>query len=625
MAEPAKEQQSSPEAKSTQDLIGRTFDGRYRIDKLLGRGGMGAVYRAQQLSMDKPIALKVLAKHLAEEERQVQRFNQEALTSSRLKHPNTIRVLDYGKSEDGFLYLAMELLEGYELSRVIRSDGALKPPRALKIARQMTKSIGEAHQIGLVHRDLKPDNIFLCDFFGEKDFVKVLDFGIAKFMEDIPGQESLTQTGFICGTPLYIAPEQALGRPVTPRTDLYSLGVILYEMLTGQPPFRADTPIAIVMRHIHDTPPPMSEIKPDLEIPPELEQLVMTLLQKDPRHRPSTAEEVGLLLEDILASGLLGPQRRPSTVSNLGALPEGAVGGPPPTPAAEAAAMAATAYLPEAASGVNPNNATLALDPGEALAVASGQRAVGSSSSQLQPGAMVHSPTQTGTINVGNDGAAGASAGKGRGLVWALAAAAVVALGVGGAWAAGLFSGPKAPQAPAVARDDAQASAKQPGVQPPAGDDKTALIEPTQGEVPGTTQAGVAADPANGEVAVLDIKDPDPVVEAKATAALEVTIDTVPSKAEVFDGATMLGNTPLKLTLDESAAQRKLTLKLSGHKERELVVDRSALQATGQSALTVTLEAEAAEPEKPEKKVTRPTNPGGKKDKKPDGPKWEDF
>lgn len=292
-------------ADALEELIGRTFHGRFRIEGLLGRGGMGAVYRAQQLSMDKPVALKVLSRGLADDDKQVKRFKQEGLTSSQLKHPNTIRVIDYGQSDDGYLYLAMELLEGIELNAILKKEGSLAPQRSVKIARQICKSIGEAHELGLVHRDLKPGNIFLCDFFGEKDFVKVLDFGIAKFMEEQPGQESLTQTGFICGTPLYIAPEQALGRPVSRATDIYSLGAILYEMLCGHPPFRAETPIAIVMRHIHDQPPAMQHYAPELTLPPELEQLVFQMLQKDPRQRPASAHEVGLALEDMLSSGML--------------------------------------------------------------------------------------------------------------------------------------------------------------------------------------------------------------------------------------------------------------------------------------------------------------------------------
>jgi serine/threonine protein kinase len=286
---------------SAEALIGRVFDGRYRIERVLGRGGMGVVYVAEQLSMAKQVALKVLPRHLSDDPSQVQRFNHEALASSHLRHPHTIRVFDYGKSEDGHLYIAMELLQGEVLSRVIRRERGLPADRVVHIARQVVKSIGEAHQAGLVHRDLKPDNIFLCDFFGEKDYVKVLDFGIAKFTEGGGGTDQAhTATGFIAGTPLYIAPEQALGEPVAPRSDLYALGAILYECLVGAPPFRADTPIAIVMKQIHEAPPPLRNVKADVQVPPDLEALVFQLLRKRPADRPGTAEEVGAMLDAIM-------------------------------------------------------------------------------------------------------------------------------------------------------------------------------------------------------------------------------------------------------------------------------------------------------------------------------------
>jgi len=283
----------------TNELLGRIFDRRYRINELIGSGGMGAVYRATQLGMNREVALKVLGRGVADSDKQAHRFKQEAHASSRLQHPNTIRVFDSGQTEDGRLFLAMEYLKGDTLTEVLKRGKTLSIDRAGHIVRQICKSLAEAHQNGIVHRDLKPDNIFITDIFGEQDFVKVLDFGIAK-SSDSEEMASLTQTGFICGTPRYLSPEQALGRPVDGRSDLYSLGVILYEVLTGAPPFMAATPIALVMKHIH-------EAAPDVELDESergewMSALIGCLLNKEPNRRPTSAAVVSDAVEAIMSN-----------------------------------------------------------------------------------------------------------------------------------------------------------------------------------------------------------------------------------------------------------------------------------------------------------------------------------
>jgi serine/threonine protein kinase len=288
------------DSKETTDLIGKIFDNRYQIKELIGRGGMGAVYKAVHTTMNQVVAVKVLNKEYTGDEKQVQRFYQEARNSSQLKHPNTIRVFDFGRSEDGHLYIAMEYLEGTTLTKVIQKDKTIPIPRIVNIIKQALKALGEAHAIGLIHRDLKPDNIFLTKIYGEDDFVKVLDFGIAKFYEGSQKHESLTQTGFICGTPLYISPEQALGRELDHRADLYSIGVILYEMVCGKPPFKADNPLGIVMKHIHDTPPPLSTHVPDLYVPLKMNAFIFRLLDKNRNNRPSSSDEAIQELDSVL-------------------------------------------------------------------------------------------------------------------------------------------------------------------------------------------------------------------------------------------------------------------------------------------------------------------------------------
>ncbi|MFT7621555.1 MAG: hypothetical protein ACI9WU_000719 [Myxococcota bacterium] len=268
--------------------------------------------------MNREVALKVLERGVADSDKQVQRFYQEARASSRLQHPNTIRVFDFGRAEDGRLYLAMEYLRGETLTDLLRRNKRLDPRRICRMMKQVCKSLAEAHKVGIVHRDLKPDNMFITDIYGERDFVKVLDFGIAKSTEG-DQQESLTQTGFICGTPRYLSPEQAMGKQIDARSDLYSVGVLMFEMLTGEPPFTAATPIALVMKHIHETPPRIQDDGSDRV--KWLSAMIFSLMQKDPNKRPPNAVAVSDKLDSILDGevpgglGISAPARKPSTAA----------------------------------------------------------------------------------------------------------------------------------------------------------------------------------------------------------------------------------------------------------------------------------------------------------------------
>lgn len=585
---------------SAEALIGRVFDGRYRIERVLGRGGMGVVYVAEQLSMAKQVALKVLPRHLSEDPSQVQRFNHEALASSHLRHPHTIRVFDYGKSEDGHLYIAMELLEGEVLSRIIRRERGLPAERVVHIARQVVKSIGEAHQAGLVHRDLKPDNIFLCDFFGEKDYVKVLDFGIAKFTEGGGGgDQAHTATGFIAGTPLYIAPEQALGEPVAPRSDLYALGAILYECLVGSPPFRADTPIAIVMKQIHEAPPPLRSVKADVQVPPDLEALVFQLLRKRPADRPATAEEVGAVLDSI-GQGLAGaPTGRhfrsvlepgvdeATIVTGSGTAIPALDDGFSDTPsrgtasglAQRGADAGATAALPQVGmlrrrpTGTEPPE--LPVGPGGAVA----------------PGLTTERPgttaSPTGAL------AAPSFLEPPKSSPWAIGAALgalVVILGAGGfvLWSS------------LAAGDDTKhpVDAVVATVTPAPDEAVTAAVpEPERAAAAGTVDpaeavvAGDSAPPA--EAGSADAAVPAPAGEAVTAEAAAVEVSTgvlvevrsTPAGAEVLAGEESLGRTPLPVTV-QAGETRALTLRLDGYSDAPLEVD-GASEAAG---LGVTLE-----------------------------------
>ncbi len=287
-------------------LVGKPIAGdRFRITRLLGFGGMGAVYEALQLNMNRPVALKLIPTH---DPTTVARFEREALTISQLRHPNTITVFDYGRTEEGFLFLSMELLHGQTLSEIVKSVGPLPPRRAIHIAAQICRSLNEAHHAGIVHRDIKPDNIILITVDSDDSVVKVLDFGIAKaVMGDDDVQ--LTGDGRIIGTPRYMSPEQILAESLDHRSDIYSLGCIIFEMLTGVPPFQQSSTTALMISHTQDPPPAFAQrlSGPSLEkIPPYLEGVVRRALAKDPNDRPQTTEELRIELEEAMNSVPVG-------------------------------------------------------------------------------------------------------------------------------------------------------------------------------------------------------------------------------------------------------------------------------------------------------------------------------
>ncbi|MFH1532571.1 MAG: serine/threonine-protein kinase [Pseudomonadota bacterium] len=313
----------------TGKLIGQVFAGRYRIDELIGRGGMGHVFRALHTTMNKVVALKVLSSQMAVDPENVQRFEREAAAASELRHPNTIHMFDFGTSDQGELYLAMEFLNGRTLAKCLAEDGPFSPARACRVFRQLMESLEEAHSRGIIHRDLKPENVFITDIHRSEDFVKVLDFGIAKFKRTDQIKQTLTRTGFVCGTPQYLAPEQGLGTNVSPATDLYSAGVVLYELLTGTPPFTGDDPVSLVMKHIHEAPPPLAqEVRGNL--PDDLANLLRQLLEKDPSRRPVSAAEVVERLDALGELSEVAPPRPDLMHSDYDAGPT-LVGRSPPT------------------------------------------------------------------------------------------------------------------------------------------------------------------------------------------------------------------------------------------------------------------------------------------------------
>jgi len=271
-------------------LIGVTLDGKYRIEERLGVGGMGTVYRARHLLIDRAVALKVLNQRLVEDEASRIRFQREAKAAGRLHHLNAVAVTDFGESSQGYVYIVMELLEGRTLREILAKEAPLETARAVSMMLQASSAVAAAHEAGVIHRDLKPANIFVTQSADAPSVVKVLDFGIAKLAADTLDDDdphTLTQIGAMIGTPRYMSPEQCNGFELTPASDVYSLGVILYEMLTGMAPFSGSSPLAIAVKHASEYPRPPKEIV--AAIPDQLESVVLHALEKTPEDRPPNA------------------------------------------------------------------------------------------------------------------------------------------------------------------------------------------------------------------------------------------------------------------------------------------------------------------------------------------------
>ena len=269
----------------------------YVVHDLVGVGGMGAVYRGQQRETHQAVAIKVLWRDMATDTVEVRRFTREARAASLLAHPNAVRVIDFGSdARTKSLFIIMEYLVGTKLSDVLRNSPLLEPVRVVHICAQICKALEEAHRRGIIHRDIKPDNIFLQDIAGERDFAKILDFGLAKFITGEYERDQLTRTGFVVGSPEYMAPEQASGSPVGPSADIYSLGVVLYECLTGRLPFDAETTAEVLRKHILEGPPKLIGEPGTEHIPPALEDVVLRCLAKDPAERPPTADTLRIQL-----------------------------------------------------------------------------------------------------------------------------------------------------------------------------------------------------------------------------------------------------------------------------------------------------------------------------------------
>jgi serine/threonine-protein kinase len=314
---------------------GTLVDGRYRVISRLGSGGMADVFLAEDQQLGRKVALKLLHRRFAEDPGFVERFRREAQAAAGLQHPNVVSVYDRGSHDDTY-YIVMEYLPGRTLKQVIREEAPLDPIRAIEITIQILKAARFAHRRGVIHRDLKPHNVMVED---DSDHIKVTDFGIAR-----AGASDMTETGSIMGTAQYLSPEQAQGHAVSAPSDLYSVGVVLYELLTGRVPFDAESAVTIALKHVSEAPVPPSRLNPN--VPPELEQIVLWTLNKNPADRPADADQLIAALEHAKATIVSGTrgQRTASFVAvggAAGAVPAEAATGVPPPQAPRAAFVAA--------------------------------------------------------------------------------------------------------------------------------------------------------------------------------------------------------------------------------------------------------------------------------------------
>jgi serine/threonine protein kinase len=330
----------APRGSEYDKLIGTTLDGRYHVENKIGEGGMGVVFAARHAVIERPLAIKVLKREAMRDTATIRRFVQEAQAASRIGHPNIVDVTDFGTTPDGMTYSVMEFVPGITLGAAIRAAAPFGPARALRITAQIARALAAAHDKGIVHRDLKPENVFLLDRDGRPDFVKIVDFGIAKVAppRGKTNEPRLTRAGSVFGTPEYMAPEQAAGRSDTDgRVDIYALGVILYEMICGRVPHRGDSMVRTLAMQMLDPIEPPSKVRPDLQIAPDLEAVVLRALAKKREQRYQTMGELLAALDAILPPAV-GHSVTGSPVYTLAALPPGAdpgiVPAVPPAPLA---------------------------------------------------------------------------------------------------------------------------------------------------------------------------------------------------------------------------------------------------------------------------------------------------
>lgn len=526
---------------------------------------MGAVYRARHLAMDSVVALKVLRREASEDLDAIERFYREAKSASKLKHPNTITVFDFGQSDDGQLFIAMEHLEGRSLRAELRRVGRMPEARALRVAEQVAMSLGEAHSKGIVHRDIKPENIFLMELYGVHDFVKVLDFGVAHTASN----DSITRTGLAVGTPSYMSPEQAQGAKVDARADLYSLGVMMFEMVAGIPPFESNTPMHLMLMHMNDAPPSLRTVCGD-DVGSGFEKLVMDLLAKSVSDRPASAD---VLLERIHEL----KEHASTVVAGIGVDQAGHSAMTPVRPNMKSG----NGFMDPYALGETPTSG-LRLD---------GPR---KTSSGRQVSANSVGSTQILDVNFGTFEKAGQ-----RSKVPLVVAMVILLLGGGGfgAYSAGLLD-------PLVGvAGDVVVTVDVASVDPAPEDASTVDVSANDSNDLASAPATARSADAGGATSAEQVGDADDTGKSATTAdvpALVITVGSEPSSAVVLDrDGTVLGRTPLDVHVQKDE-KVSLTLRLTGYRDETLELDGVSMMKDGEIVTKLSKIPRKKKPAKPQ-------------------------
>lgn len=534
---------------------GSVIDARYRILRKLASGGMGEVYQAEHIQLGKAMALKVMRQEMSREPDFVARFKREAVAASRIGQMNIVDISDFGQTADGRFYFVMEYLDGETLGGLVQREGALLVGRAIALGVQVARALAAAHALGIVHRDLKPENVMVLQLPGQPDFVKVLDFGVAKVATG-QGEPGHTAVGMVVGTPQYMSPEQAKGVLVDARTDIYSLGLILYELLAGRPVFTGETLSALMVKQVTEMPPPL-EPGPLSEVPAALEALVFAMLEKDPELRPQTMEEVAVQLAELEAHARALQPRRTSPSLATPALPRTAV---------RASAGVATPAPPRRSSSAGRGAAAVS----SAVRTGSAPPRTAPTPPRASEATQVHSVESSELDRATDDvelprGAAPPS-------LW-IGLVAVVLLTVSAV--GGYFLFRSSPPTEVTAEEA------------PSGERRRANPPLAEREVP--VQAPVPA-PA------LAAAPPAPPASLRVTRR----IDTRPSGADVTQGGASLGRTPLEIS---GQASEELVLKFSLPPYEEAT---RTVSFRSQSELVVELKGKP--PQRPSSRARQPSS-----------------
>ncbi len=538
--------------------MGTEINGRYRVDQLVGQGGFGAVYKATHMATDQEMAIKVLGVSLDDDDSDlIQRFFAEAQITAGLKHPNTIRVFDFGQTEGGALYIAMELLTGCDLNQLLKDrrteDRAMTEAETISVASQTLRSLAEAHMAGLVHRDLKPHNIFMNEVPGDDPVVKVLDFGIAKRLGS-----NLTGTGQAFGTPSYMSPEQAQNKPVDARSDLYSLGAVLYQCVAGSCPFEGENPLAVLLAHVTDTPPDVRD-KALSPISEDFAQIIERALAKSPDQRFDSAIAMRQALAQIGRANVMDAIAAPT---HLGVTPLGSrvehsrTGHSQPIKVDDADADEHTAAYTVPAK---PSARAAVSTPSTPGAVANEEQGSGrteaffikndNTEEEAAEPAAASSDAVYDDLNKkkGN---------KGLGLLIALGLGLLVVAGSAAAVAFGAFGDG--------------------GETPPPTEEKVAAVSkdveaPEPPPPTATADAGPSKDGTAADVAVDAGPSKDALAAAAKPVVVQVEVRTEPAGASVKVDGKLVGKTPIKVEVTQGAPVLA-QLALNGHRETEIML-----------------------------------------------------